>query len=695
MRRILIQAALSACAFLSAAPVLAQQPAKRALTLEDYYRVKSVGAADISPDGRWVSYTVGLPVEETNRNVVETWLVRAEGAGAPVRLLHNGATVQSASWTDDNRLRFASGGATWLLDPSRINEPATSTQATPAAAGGAVSPDGRWRARARPMPVPAKPTPVLSEFEKRHEERFRGDAFDWYPFRQDGQRFPLPDRRNPAPVEIVVEPASGTGAVRQLTQLGKQIGGVQWIPDGTAIQFTVNEGAGDETSYGDTDLYRVSLDGTITRLTNDGYSYSNVTFSPDGRWMSYVKSMGTDMIIAQKLDHGGSRDLYIMPAAGGAPINLTEQWNLDPGTPRWSPDSRHIYFTAETGGAVHLFRVASSGGAVQQITTGARRINGVDFDRAFRRMVYTVGDIDVPPDIYVADLDGRNERRLTDVHRDMLNEIDLNSRPAETIHWNSTDGTRIEGFLIYPHNYDPRSRYPLIVMNHGGPHSASGYGFSFKNKLFAAHGYFVFLPNFRSSTGYGDAFKWGTWGGWGIKDGEDVVSGIDHLVANYPIDRTRVGSTGHSYGGIITNWLITRYPDRFRAAIPGAGESNWTSNFALSDIARTKETEFFGPPWDPRARAIMIAQSPYLNCGSTQAATLFIHGQVDYRVPLEGAIQLYTCLKKIGVPTKMIIYEGQSHGISGHWNNVHRMMHELQWWETYLKPVATPKTDSR
>jgi dipeptidyl aminopeptidase/acylaminoacyl peptidase len=254
------------------------------------------------------------------------------------------------------------------------------------------------------------------------------------------------------------------------------------------------------------------------------------------------------------------------------------------------------------------------------------------------------------------------------------------------VNWESYDGTRVEGFLIYPYGYSASGgSYPLIVMNHGGPHAMSGYGFNFKNSLFAAHGYFVFLPNFRSSTGYGDAFKWGTWGAWGIKDGEDVLSGIDHLVARQPIDRNRVGTTGHSYGGIITNWLITRYPDRFRAAIPGAGESNWTSNFALSDISRTKETEFFGPPWDPRAREIMIAQSPALNCGGVKAATLFVHGAVDYRVPLEGAIQLYTCLKKQRVPAKMIIYEGQSHGISGHWNNVHRAMNELAWWEEHLK----------
>ncbi len=161
--------------------------------------------------------------------------------------------------------------------------------------------------------------------------------------------------------------------------------------------------------------------------------------------------------------------------------------------------------------------------------------------------------------------------------------------------------------------------------------------------------------------------------------------GIDALAGRFAIDRQRVGTTGHSYGGILTNWLITKYPERFKAAIPGAGESNWTANYALSDISRTKDMEFFGPPWNSNALEVMIEQSPFFRCGNTKAATLFVHGDVDYRVPIEGAIQLYTCLKKIGVPTKMLIYEGQAHGISGHWNVVHRMLNELRWWEQYLK----------
>jgi dipeptidyl aminopeptidase/acylaminoacyl peptidase len=664
----------------------APQAAPRPLRAEDYYRMKSVGAPRLSPDGRWVAYTVSQPVEATNGSVSESWIVGTMGAPQPQRIQVQGEDVTNPRWGDDNRLRVVLKDTTWVIDPARLDA-AEREAGGDAGEAGVLSPDGRWRARVQSVPRAAVAGPALSDFEQRHEERFKGDAFDWYPFRQDGQRFPLPNRGARAATEVLLRPAAG-GEARQLTSLGLSgVSGLQWVPDGSALQFSLNEQAArDERAYGATDLYRVSLDGRLTRLTSDGYNYTGVSFSPDGQWMIYERALSTQKIVDERMTHGGSQDLWIQPAGLGTPRNLTADWDRDPGTTRWSPDSRHIYFTADDRGAVHLFRVPAAGGPVEQVTTGPRRLSGIDFDRTFTRMVYTVGQFDRPSDIYVADIDGRNERRLTDVHREFLAEVSLGTRPSETVEWQSTDGTRIEGFLLFPYGYDPaRGPYPLIVMNHGGPHAASGYGFSFKNSLFAAHGYFVFLPNFRSSTGYGDAFKWATWGGWGNRDGEDVVSGIDALAGRYAIDRARVGSTGHSYGGILTNWLITRYPDRFKAAIPGAGESNWTANYALSDISRTKDMEFFGPPWDRRALEVMIEQSPFFRCGQTKAATLFVHGEVDYRVPLEGAIQLYTCLKKIGVPTRMIIYEGQAHGISGHWNTVHRMLNELRWWEQYLR----------
>jgi dipeptidyl aminopeptidase/acylaminoacyl peptidase len=666
----------------------------RALALEDYYRVKSVGSPRISPAGDWIAYAVSHRIEDTNGTNVESWIVKANGSAEPVRVQRRGQDVSDPRWTDDGRLRFSHEDIHWTVDP---NDPTGSAVRDDGVEiDGLPSPDGHWVARTQDVARPRRPEPQLTAFERRHEERFQGDAFDWYPFRRDGQAFPLPDPGARPLSEIVLVPARDGDATRQLTQLGLRPGGLQWSPDGNTLLFTADEAVLDELAYGRSDLFLVSVNGQLTRLTDDGYTHSGAGFSPDGRWISYVRSFGTDMIIDRKLRHGGPRDLYIRPAEGGEPVNLTADFDLDAGGPKWSPDSRYLYFTTGIGGATHLFRVAASGGTVEQVTTGERRIRGLDIDRAFRRMTYTVGEFERPPEVYVSDIDGRNERRLTNVHQDILAEIALAGRPADRILYTSYDGTPVEGFLLYPHDFDPQTgSYPLIVVNHGGPHSASGYGFNFKNSLFAANGYFVFLPNFRSSTGYGDDFKWGTWGGWGTNDGEDVLAGVDHLVEQYPIDRNRVGSTGHSYGGILTNWLITRYPDRFKAAVSGAGASNWTSNYALSDVARTKEMEFLGPPWDPEAREVMIRQSAYLNSGGVQAATLFVHGENDYRVPLEGAIQLYTSLKKQGVPTKLLIYEGMAHGIRGHWNNVHRMMNELRWWETYLKPTGVaPTSDS-
>jgi len=384
--------------------------------------------------------------------------------------------------------------------------------------------------------------------------------------------------------------------------------------------------------------------------------YGDLDCSPDGKYLSFARTFGTDKVIKEKLNHGGPRDLFVR-AGTADPINLTASWDLEPNAPRWSADSKYVYFVAEKGGTTHLFRVAARAGAqVEQVTKGERRLNNVTFDKTMTRIAYSVGTYESPSDIWTANI----------------------------------DGTEIEGWLTQPYGFSRSAGpYPLVVFNHGGPHSAVGYGFNFKQQYFAANGYFVLDTNFRSSTGYGDSFKWATWGGWGTKDGQDVVSGIDYVIARNPIDRARVATMGHSYGGFMTNWLITQYPDRFAAAASGAGISNWFSDYGTADIYRTKEMEFFGAPWQEEGIKRMILQSPLMQAGHVRTPTLFINGEMDQRVPYEEGEQMFFALRRQGVPAKMIQYAGQPHGISGHWNSVHRMLNELKWIDTYLKKART------
>jgi dipeptidyl aminopeptidase/acylaminoacyl peptidase len=671
----------------STGTVQAQAAAERSgrpLAIEDYYRMQALRSPVISPDGKWVAYAVTRNIEATNSDSSEVWVVATDGAATPRRVSLDGQNAGSPAWTAEGRLGFTVDRTAFETDPSGASPAAPA----PARTDGIASPDGRLLAVVRRTPPPERERTYESDFERRHEERFKGVEFDWLGFQRDGGPFPVPDPRDPVanpPAEIFLQAADG-GDARPLTRLGLQPRDVSWSPDGRMLIFVADSAYRNERRYGQSDVWTVTTDGALTRLTNDyGIDNRSPRFSPDGQWIAFVRSLGTDRIIRDRMDNGGSTDLWIRPVAEGAEVNLTAAWPLQAGTPIWSPDSRWIYFTAQTGGSTHLFRVSPTGGVVEQVTRGERSIRDLSFDRDFKRIAYSVGRLDAPPEVHVAAIDGTGERRHTHIDDAIMSEIAFS--PGETVHFNSYDGTPIEGFLLYPYGYRPDGGpYPLIVSSHGGPHAASGYTMDFKLQYFAAHGYFVLTTNFRSSTGYGDDFLWATWGAWGDKDGQDVMAGIDHVIANYPIDRNRVGHTGHSYGGFMTNWLITQYPDRFAAAITGAGIVNWVSDYGTADIARTKETEFYGYPWEEEARDIMIRQSPLTYAGRVRAPTLFVHGEVDQRVPYEEAEQMYTALKKIGVPTKMIQYEGMPHGIRGHWNNVHRMMNELKWWEQWLKP---------
>ena len=684
----------------SAVGVGAQQPARgRPLVIEDYYRLQTVGSPAISPSGRWVAFTVSTRIEDDNSTRTETFVVPADASARPLRVAHYGKDIVSASWTADSRLEYAAERERWSLDPQSPSAPPHKAAAWPA--GATASPDTKWIAFARDKSQSKAERAYGSEFEKRHEERFKGVAFDWKDFQRDGAPFPAPNLRARPAAQLVVrpfdfaqgKPAAG-GAEKVLVDTDLRPAEIVWHPNGQLLAFTADAAWREELKYGNATVWTVTTDGTVARVTDDDYVYGDIEFSPDGRYLSYARSFGTEMIIRQKLTHGGSRDLYIRPVGGGDAINLTANWDLEPGDARWSPDGQFIYFTAETGGEQHLFRTSVPAGIVEQITSGPRRLGGLTIDRAFRTIAYTVGVHEAPADVFAANIDGSGERRLSDVHAGITSTVAFSK--AERLRWPSVDGTEIEGWLMYPAGYEAgKGPYPLIVTSHGGPHAATGYGFDFKKQYFAANGYFVLDTNFRSSTGYGDAFKWATWGAWGSKDGEDVVSGIDYVLKRYPIDSKRVGATGHSYGGFMTNWLITQYPDRFAAAVTGAGITNWLSDYGTADIYRTKETEFFGTPWDAAARERMIRQSPLTHAGNVKTPTLFVHGEVDQRVPYEEGEQMYFALKRRGVPAKMIRYADQPHGISGHWNNVHRAMNELAWWNQYLKSTGVTRTSSQ
>jgi dipeptidyl aminopeptidase/acylaminoacyl peptidase len=546
------------------------------------------------------------------------------------------------------------------------------------------SPDDAWIAFIKPTPPEPSPAPDdRSEFERKLQDRFDGRMYDWMNYRFDRRGY-LTDPRDPSATparDLYIVTRSG-GTPRRLTNLGFDVQGPAWRSDGGALTFTADSHERDEHSYERADVWTVDLDGNIIRLTNDCHNYSSPQWSPDGHHILVRGSECLDQIIERRQPYGSPIDLFLVPAAGGEPRNLTLDWDLMPGAPRWSPDGRDVYFSSGIGGSTHLFRMAVADGVVEQVTTGKRRLGGISFSADIDRIAYSASYPTHPGEIFAARVDGSAEVQLTRTNGHWFGEVELGS--VENISFASQDGTTIEGWLVYPHDYDETQTYPLILVIHGGPHSAYGNDFSLSRQLLAAQGYFVLYMNPRGSTGYGEDFKWAIWGGWGKLDYQDLMAGVDYVLERYPIDPERLGVTGGSYGGFMTNWIIG-HTTRFAAAVARASISNWMSDYGVADIPRTKESEFFGPPWERESRDLMIELSPLIYAGNVTTPTLFLHGELDHRVPIEEAEQMYVALKKRKVPAKFIRYPESYHGGWTPWRQLHAMYHEHQWWQRHLQ----------
>jgi len=671
----------------------------RPLTLQDYYRIVAVQAPAMSPDGKWVAFVRSSIVEAENRRQGELWIAAADGSAPPRRISDPAVNASAPRWSPDGQLLAFSGrrrgaaagddegGSIWFLRADRLDEAPFHIQGvegTPI-----FSPDNKWIAFTKRVAKPKAPQ-YASDAERVINERFKGKAYEWIQYRFD-QRGYLPDPRDPdaTPAEELFVVARDGGEARQLTKTTVNVAGAAWRPDGGALAFTANEYQRDEYTYPRADLWIVTLDGTTTRITNDGYDHNSPAWSPDGGTIAARREQGLSAVIASKQGHGAPTDIFVFAADGSMPpkmTNLTADWDLLPGPPSFSADGRFVYFSAGIGGSDHLMRVPSGGGAVTQVTTGERHLASFSPSRSWTAMAYLGGDSAHPEELFVSAIDGRGEKRLTSFNDALVKEIDAVA--ADRILFPSRDGTPIEGWILKPRGYDASRAWPLILTMHGGPHGAYGNDFSFEHQLFAANGYLVVYTNPRGSTNYGEKFLWATWGGWGNLDFEDVRAGVDYAKSKYHVDEKRMGVTGYSYGGFLTNWVIG-HTTRFAAAVSGAGIANWVSDYATSDIPRTKESEFFGPPWDPKANEILRKQSPITYAASFRTPTLFVDGEADDRVPIEEAEQMYLALRKQHVPARMVRYPDMYHGGWTAWNTVHRYYEELKWWERFLGPSKT------
>ena len=684
-----------------AAALLAVDAGARPLAVEDYYRIVAVQAPAMSPDGRWVAFIRSSIVEAENRRQGELWIVPADGSAPARRVSDPALNASGPRWSPDGTLlafsgrrRGApasddSGASIWFLRTDRLDDAPVQirgVEGTPI-----FSPDNKWIAFTKRIAKPKAPQ-YANDADRLINERFKGKAYEWLNYRFD-QRGYLPDPRDPeaSPPEELFVVARAGGEARQLTRTTVNVSSVAWRPDSGALAFVANEFQRDEYIYARADLWTVTLDGAIKRLTNDGYDHNSPAWSPDGKSLVARRELGLSAVIASKQMHGAPTDVALFAAEGGAPKNLTADWDLLPGPPAFSPDGRFVYFAAGIGGSDHLFRVAANSPRVEQVTTGERHLANFTPSVRWDAMAYVAGDSAHPEELFVSGIDGRGEKKLTAFNDAFLKDIDAIA--ADRILYPSKDGTRIEGWVLKPRGYDPARAWPLILAMHGGPHGAYGNDFSFEFQLFAANGYLVVYTNPRGSTNYGEKFLWATWGGWGNLDFEDVMAGVDYAKTKYTVDERRMGVTGYSYGGFLTNWVIG-HTTRFAAAISGAGISNWISDYGTADIPRTKESEFMGPPWDPKAREILRKQSPIEYVANIKTPTMFLDGESDHRVPIEEAEQMYTALRKLRVPARMVRYPDSYHGGWSPWNMVHRYHEELKWWRRYLDVPRTTTSAS-
>lgn len=664
-----------ALAFLVQAVPAPAQTARRAITIDDAFKIKTVGDPQRSPDGKWIAYTLGTTDVEKDKRDTDVWMVSFDGS-QNIRLTFSPDSESSPRWSPDGKyLAFLAsrgsedekkiGSQVWLL-----NRTGGEAQQLTAIKGGVSdyswSPDSTRLVFVQDDQDPAEEPEKMEGWKRKAKPPI---VLDRYHFKQDREGYLKRLYSHIWVYDI------GTKKAEQITKGEFNDSAPSWSPDGMKIAFISTREGPDPDRHQDSNLYVIDAKpGAEARqlTTYTGSDNGRPAWSPDGQWVAYFQGDET-----KYLAYDISK-LAIIPAAGGQARVLTSKLDRPvSGRVNWSADGKSLFFAVDDDRIVYVGKTTTEGGAVERLTAGRRTISSVSLgtDGAITLLAGSATEI---AEVHV--LEAGKLRKLTAHNDALLAELQLGTTDDFTS--KSKDGTVVNGLITKPASFAPGTKYPTLLIIHGGPNGQDDHSFDFEREFYAANGYVVLAINYRGSSARGEAYQKAIYADWGNKEVMDLLGAVDQAVASGVADPERLGIGGWSYGGILTDYTIAT-DTRFKGAVSGAGSALQSSMYGMDQYIVQWDIEV-GQPWKAQDLYIKLSY-PFWHADRIKTPTLFMGGEKDFNVPIAGGEQMYQALRSLGVDTELVIYPGQFHGLAIPSYQRDRYERYLAWFDKYVK----------
>lgn len=650
---------------------------KRKMTVDDYFKIKEISDLQISPDREKIIFVRKdiIPEEKKKgelRRTQDIYMISISD-----NEIHRLTTHEKDSfyprWSPDGRyIAFLSSrtrkNQIWLLDMELGGEAQQLTDWTPEIEEFAWSSDSKHIAF-------ISPDLKKEDNAKGKEEKAKRDdpyVITRTMFLYDGKGyFGDPRERKHIWILSLAEPKNP----KKITDGDFDDSSIQWSPDGSQIAFVSNR-TGDDDNNDNTDIWIVpSGGGEVKQITKNIGSDSSPRWSPDGRFIAYISNPEPNNLY--KLNR-----LCIISVDGGIPRHLSESLDREVTNIFWSQDSKLIYGLVPDKARIHLCSFSLKNGQIKKIVQGERRLDQLAFSKENNFFALTLEDNNHPPELFTVTLDGKELIPRTHFNQELLAELSLGQ--TEKIQFKNPDGQTVEGFVLSPPDFNPSNKYPLILKIHGGPLDADGNYFSAEGQWYAANGYLVLWVNYRGSSSYGEAWQETIARKWYFKEHDDLMAAVDFMCQKEYVDAKRLGVTGVSYGGIMTNWIVC-HTDRFSAAVSERSTVDNFSCYGVDDVAYWYEKDL-GLPYDEENFALYRKLSPLTYIKNCQTPILIMQCMEDHRCPLPQAFQFYMGLKKLKkAETQLVLYPRESHSIQEIPHVADRLKRIVAWFDKYLK----------